>query len=93
MNMGVLEMDSNSIEAKKRILELGKRAIEEDGAEVLILGCAGLAGYAEDIERDLGIVVLDPTSVTLKIAEAMVDAGLRHSKVARFSRPRPKEIK
>jgi len=38
-------------------------------------------------------VVLDPTSVALKVAEAMVDLGLRHSKTGRFARPPVKEIK
>lgn len=93
MDMSVLEMDANPEKAQARILELARQAVEEEGVEVIILGCAGLAGYAQDIERGLGVVVLDPTSVAFKIAEAMVDLGLRHSKVARFARPRAKEIK
>jgi len=93
MNMSVLDMDANPEEAKSRIQELARKAIEEDGAEVIILGCAGLAGYAEDVERELGAVVLDPTSVAFKIAEAIADLGLRHSKVGRFARPPAKEIK
>jgi len=60
---------------------------------VIVLGCAGLTGYAEDIERELGAVVLDPTSVAFKIAEAMADLKLHHSKVGRFSKPPVKEIK
>ena len=44
-------------------------------------------------ERELGAVVLDPTSVAFKVAEAMVDLGLRHSKIGRFARPPVKEIK
>jgi allantoin racemase len=93
MNMSVLDMDDKPAEAKARILELARRAAQEDGAEVIVLGCAGLAGYADDIERELGVVVLDPTSVAFKVAEAMVDLGLRHSKVGRFSRPPVKEIR
>ena len=93
MNMSVLDMDANPEEAKSRIQELARKAVEEDGAEVIILGCAGLAGYAEDVERELGAVVLDPTSVAFKIAEAIADLGLRHSKVGRFARPPAKEIK
>jgi allantoin racemase len=93
LNMSVLEMDANPEKAKARILELSRQAIKEDGTEVIILGCAGLAGYAEDIERELGVVVLDPTSVALKIAEAIVDLGLRHSKAGRFARPPVKEIR
>ena len=93
LNMPVLEMDANPEKAKARILELARKAVQEDGAEVIVLGCAGLAGYAEDIERELGAVVLDPTSVAFKIAEAVADLGLRHSKTGRFARPPVKEIK
>ncbi len=93
LNMPVLEMDANPEKAKARILELARQAVQEDGAEVIVLGCAGLAGYAEDIERELGAVVLDPTSVAFKIAEAMADLGLRHSKTGRFAVPPVKEIK
>jgi allantoin racemase len=93
LNMSVLEMDAKPEKAKARILELSRKAVEEDGVEVIILGCAGLSGYAKDVERGLGVVVLDPTSVALKIAEAMADLGLRHSKVGRFAPPPVKEIK
>ena len=93
MNMSVLDMDAHPEEAKVRIRDLARKAVEQDGAEVIILGCAGLAGYAEDVERELGVVVLDPTAVAFKIAEAIADLGLRHSKVGRFARPPAKEIK
>jgi allantoin racemase len=93
MDMPVLEMDAHPEEAKARIIELGRGAVEEQGVEVIILGCAGLGGYADDIEREVGAVVLDPTSVALKVAEAIVDLGLRHSKVRRYAKPPVKEIK
>jgi allantoin racemase len=93
MNMPVLEMDANPEKAQARILELSRKAVQEEGAEVIILGCAGLTGYAAAVERELGAVVLDPTSVAFKMAEAIADLGLRHSKIARFAKPPVKEIK
>ncbi len=93
MEMAVLEMDANPAKAKARILELSRKCVKEDRAEVIILGCAGLAGYAEDIENELGVIVLDPTAVGFKVCEAMADLGIRHSKVARYSKPPEKEIK
>jgi allantoin racemase len=93
LDMSVLEMDANPEKAKERILALARDAVKNDGCEVVILGCAGLAGYAEDIERELGVIVLDPTSVALKVTEALCELGLRHSKVARYAKPPVKEIK
>ena len=45
------------------------------------------------VAASLGSTVLDPTSVAFKIAEAIADLGLRHSKVARYAKPPVKEIK
>ena len=87
LSMSVPEMDADPEKAIARSIELARRAIEEDGAEVIILGCAGLAGYAEEIARRCGIVVLDPTAVAFKLTEALADLGLHHSKVRRYAEP------
>lgn len=91
--MSVLDMEADPTTTKQRILAEARRAVAEDGAEVIVLGCAGLSGYAGDIEEELGVVVLDPTAVALKVAEVFADLGLRHSKIARFAAPPAKEIK
>jgi allantoin racemase len=93
MNMSVLDMHAKPAEAKARILELARRAVQEEGVEVIILGCAGLSGYAEDLERDLGVTVVDPSAVTLKVAESLAELHVRHSKLARFAKLPAKEIK
>jgi Asp/Glu/hydantoin racemase len=46
-----------------------------------------MVGYADDLTGQLGIPVIDPPIVTLKVAEAMVDLGLTHSKIGIFSYP------
>ncbi|MBA7603384.1 Hydantoin racemase [subsurface metagenome] len=93
LDMSVTETDADPEGTKKRILEVSRQAAEQDGAEVIILGCAGMVGYAEDVTRELGLVVLDPSSVALKICEGMVDAKLMHSKRALFAKPPAKEYK
>jgi allantoin racemase len=87
LDMPVLEMDADPEKARSRALDLARRALAEDGAEVIILGCAGLAGYARDLEKELGAPVLDPTAVAFKVAEALADLGVRHSKFRRFAAP------
>ena len=93
LGMTVAETDADPDKTKKRVMEVALKAAEEDGAEVIILGCAGMAGYSEDIEKELGLVVLDPASVALKICEGMVDAGLKVSKRAYYAYPPKKLIK
>ncbi len=93
LEMTVAETDEKPEKTKERITEVAKKAMEEDGAEVFLLGCAGMAGYGEPIEKELGAVVLDPSSVALKVAEALVDGGYSQSKVGFFAFPPEKEIK
>ena len=93
LEMSVLEMDAQPERTKKRAMEVATKAANEDGAEVVILGCAGLAGYAADMEQGLGLVVLDPSPIGLKTAEMLVELRLKHSKRGLFAFPPPKLIK
>jgi allantoin racemase len=91
--MTVTETDEKPDLAQRRIMEVARQAVEEDGAEVIILGCAGMVGYAEKAAKELNIVVIDPTSVAFKYAEAMVEAGIKQSKRALYAHPSEKEYK
>jgi allantoin racemase len=87
LEMGVLQMDEDPTRAKARILEVGRAAVEEDHAEVLVLGCAGLAGYGRELASTLGVAIVDPTPVALKMAELLVHLNLTHSKRGIYARP------
>jgi allantoin racemase len=77
LEMGVLEMDADPERAVARILEVGGGAVREDGAEVIVLGCAGLAGHAATLGPTLGVPVIDPSPVALATAEMLVRLQLR----------------
>jgi allantoin racemase len=91
LDLSVAETDADPEKTKKKIFDVARRAVEEDGAEVIILGCGGMAGYAPEIEEKLKVKVLDPTSVAFKLAEAMADLGLVHSKAGLYAAP-PKKV-
>ncbi len=93
LDLTVAETDADPERTKRRVLEVAQEAVETDGAEVIVLGCAGMAGYASEIEEKLKIKVIDPTAVALKVAEAMADLGLVHSKIGLFSFPPEKTFK
>lgn len=93
LEMSVLEMDAEPERAKARILDVAGRAVREDGAEVIVLGCAGLAGYAAEIQSQLGVTVLDPSPIALKTAEMLVALGIRHSKRGLYATPPAKTIR
>jgi len=50
-----------------------------------VLGCAGMVGYAKDAEQELGLVVLDPTSVAFKVCEGLAGVGIHHAKDALYA--------
>lgn len=93
LDISVAETDTDPEGTKQKVLDATMKAVEDGGAEVIILGCAGMAGYAPEIEKKLKIKVIDPSVVALKLAEAMADLGLSHSKIGLFCRPPEKPFK
>lgn len=87
LNIPVAETVGSLERMKTVALAKGREAIA-DGAEVLIMGCAGLGDWSRKIQQELGVPIIDPNAAGLKLAESLVDLGLCHSKVRSFQRPR-----
>jgi len=81
LGVGVVEASHDPERAKEAVCRVAANAIEQDGAQVIILGCAGMAGYAHELQERLGVPVLDPSTVALKVAEVLVDLQLRPSRI------------
>ena len=71
-------------QSKEPLIRAGKLAMERDGCEVIVLGCAGLGHIAADLEAELGIPVLDSVTCGLILAEGLVRRGWAQSKRWRF---------
>ena len=66
-----------------RILERGVRAcVEQDGADAVILGCLSFATMGRELTAQCGVPVIDPATVMITTAEAIVAQGLSHSKAS-----------
>jgi allantoin racemase len=61
----------------ERMIAEGRRAVEEDGAEALILGCTAEFGFNETLQQELGVPVIDALQASLVHAEFLADAALR----------------
>lgn len=55
-------------------------AIEHDGAEAIVLGCAGMADLMQQLSAEFGIPIIDGVSCAVGMAEALVAVGLSTSK-------------
>ncbi len=91
LGMGVIEIANDPAKVKERGIEVAKNLISM-GAEVIIMGCASMAGYAADLERELGVPIIDPTVVTFKLVEGLVETGLTQSKIGLYSMPVEQKI-
>jgi len=71
LNLGVLELAEEKV-AFARLTDVGARLRDETGAEVLVLGCAGMARYRKRLEETLGVPIIDPTQAAVTMAIAAV---------------------
>jgi allantoin racemase len=65
----------------KTLTEEGLRAVEEDGAGVLLLGSTTMHQAAQYMNEHLPVPVVNPGPIAIKMAETFVQMGLSHSKV------------
>ena len=83
----------SSIEQQvKAIVAEAEIAVNEDGAEVICLGCGGMAGLDEAVRARTGVPVVDGVTAAVKLAESLVALGLSTSKVRTYAPPRPKRV-
>jgi allantoin racemase len=58
-----------------RMGEVGARLRDRHGADVLVLGCAGMAQYRAPLEEELQLPVVDPTQAAVTMAIGTVRLG------------------
>ncbi len=90
--MSTLEVDRDPEAAILAVVDEARKAVHLDHAEVICLGCAGMAGLEEAITSELGVPVIDGVGAAVRLAEAVVGLGLRTSKVSTYAPPDPKQI-
>ncbi len=78
---------------RDRLLEECTRAIEQDEAEVIILGGGPIAGLAREEADRIPVPMLDGVSCAVRLAEAVAGLGVRPPIRGSFARPRPKPAK
>lgn len=69
LDIGVAELQSDPAITARRIEEEARRAIDEDDAEAIVLGCTVEFGFHEEIQQRLGVPVIDAICNPLKVAE------------------------
>jgi allantoin racemase len=90
--LSVLQLEEDPATAVAAIVEQAKRAVTDDGAEVLVLGCGGMAGLDDAVRQATGVPVVDGVAAAVVLAEGLVRQGLTTSKVGAYATPRRKTV-
>jgi allantoin racemase len=86
------DLDADPDAAFERIVAEAALAVEQDHAEVICLGCGGMADLAATITARLGVPVVEPVAAGVRLAEAVLGLGLSTSRVCTFAAPEPNVI-
>ncbi len=86
----VLALDDPASGACDKLSQEIERAKAEEGAEAIVLGCAGMADLAASLARRHALPVIDGVASAVKLAEALVSLGHATSKLGPYARPLPK---
>ena len=89
VGVSVVDLAKGANDAWERMLAVGRRCIEEDGADVLVMGCMSMAfmGLERELSDRLAAPVVSPVLAALKTAELMLDMGVSHARTAWPSPP------
>ncbi|MDX7949713.1 aspartate/glutamate racemase family protein [Lichenihabitans sp. Uapishka_5] len=88
--LAVLELDDPASDARRKIVNECRRALDEDGSGAIVLGCGGMADLARELTAELGVPVIDGVGVAVKFIEALAGLGIGTSKRGDFAPPLPK---
>jgi allantoin racemase len=86
-NISVLSLEDPNSGARDKLRSEITRAIAEDNAEAIVLGCAGMADLARTLQTEFGMPVIDGVGAAVKQAEALVALGLSTSKRGAYAAP------
>jgi allantoin racemase len=88
--LGVME---DRVSAKDLIAKSCEQSLKETGAELIVMGCSGFSGLRRDLEKQLGVPVIDPVVAGVHLCATLAAMGLGQSKLTTYRVPPKFEIK
>jgi len=83
IDVSVSQLETGLAKTKKLFLQEARKAIGE-GAEAILLGCAGLSGLDKEFEKELGIPIIDGVVAAVKLLESLHDYGIKTRKILTY---------
>jgi allantoin racemase len=89
---GFQDISTVSLEKEALLLALCDRAISDDGADVIILGGAPLAGMAASVRERVTVPLVDGVAAAVCQAQTLASLRPRKATAGSYRRPLPKPI-
>jgi len=83
----VLDLEETGSPAFEVIASFCETAVREDGADVVVLGCAGMADLCRDLADRVGVPVIDGVAASVGLVATMARMGVGTSKRDEYARP------
>lgn len=74
LGLKVTELADESV-TLERMVATGRRLRDTDGADVLVMGCAGMAAYRDRLQQACGLPVVEPTQAAVGMAITRLQVG------------------
>ena len=83
----VLDLEHVEHSIYQQLLDECRAAIKQDGAEAIVLGCAGMSDLANELSLELQVPVIDGVAAAVKLAESLHQLKLTTSKSGQYAAP------
>jgi len=93
VDIPVLELGKDLKKTARYLIDAARNLIDSKGAEVIVLGCTGMAPVARIIKEKIEVPVIEPMATAFKVAELIVSLKLTHSKTGLYMTPNKGKIK
>ena len=78
LDMSVDEFQADPAETQQRIVHEAERAVHDDGADAVVLGCTIEFGFYRKVQDKIGVPVIDAITAPLRYAEFLAGLGTDH---------------
>lgn len=80
VNIPVTALRDGTSNTAEALFQEGQKAIKEDGAGAVVLGCTGMAGESRILEQRLGVPVIEPAEAAIQMLITLIVSGKKMSR-------------